>query len=252
MSLKINIDVAEIAKQFKELALEVEQDLSKAVGDLAAMTHAKVAEMASQELKSTLKKLQDNLGFEEISPGIWVVSIDEGALFIEEGIEANKDMKPDLLAGATKTSKSGYKYRSIPFDHGKSPSQMTPYAQSLVSRIKQTLRAEKIPFKKIEKNGDGSPRVGKLHAFNIDSEKPTKNASHPALKGVTIYQSVTPTGNVRRDILTFRTVSESPAQANKWIHPGMAPKHFLDRASEWAIKEWETNVLPQVLEKWKG
>jgi hypothetical protein len=69
---------------------------------------------------------------------------------------------------------------------------------------------------------------------------------------VSIYQSVTATGNVRRDILTFRTVSEGPASQGKWIHPGLPPKHFLDRASEWAIKEWENNILPAVLEKYKG
>lgn len=252
MALKINIDVAALAQEFKELALEVEQDLGKAVGDLAAMTHAKVAEMASAELHSSLKTLQDALGFEELTPGVWVVSIDEKAMFIEEGIDANFDMKPGLLKNATKTSKDGHRYRSIPFDHGKGPAQMTPYAQSLVTQIKQTLRKENVPFKKIEKNSDGSPRIGKLHAFNIDSEKPTKNASHPALKGVTIYQSVTPSGNVRRDILTFRTVSDGPASNGKWIHPGMQAKHFLDRAYDWAMKEWETNVLPQILEKWKG
>jgi hypothetical protein len=252
MALKINIDVAKIAAEFKELALEVEQDLNKAVSNLASMTHAKVAEMASEELHSTLKTLQDNLGFEEIAPGIWVVSIDQKALFLEEGIQAEKDMKPDLLKNATNTSKAGHKYRAIPFDHGKAPSQMTPYAQHLVAHIKSKLKKEKIPFKKIEKNKDGSPRTGKLHSFDIDSEKPTARASTPALKGVSIYQSVTATGNVRRDILTFRTVSEGPASQGKWIHPGLPPKHFLDRASEWALKEWENNILPAVLEKYKG
>jgi hypothetical protein len=252
MSIKINFDVAAIAAQFKELALEVEQDLMRGVSSLAAMTHAKVAEMASEQLRSPLKNLQDSLGFEEISPGVWVVSIDEKGLWIEEGIEPGKDMKPGLLKGATKMSKDGHRYRSIPFDHGKAPTQMTPYAQSLVSMIKQKLKQEKVPFKKIEKNADGSPRVGKLHAFDIDSENPTARASHPALKGVTIYQSVTPSGNVRRDILTFRTVSEGPNSAGKWIHPGYQAKHFLDKASEWAIKEWEDSILPALLDKYKS
>lgn len=251
MALKINIDVASIAAQFKEMALEVEQDLRKGVANLAAMTHAKVAEMASTELHSSLKTLQDNLGFEEISDGVWVVSIDEKALFIEEGIEPNKDMKEALLKNATKTSKAGYKYRSIPFDHGKGPSQMTPYAQSLVNRIKQQLKQQKIPFKKIEKNPDGSPRIGKLHEFSIDSEKPTRRANTPALKNVTIYQSVTKTGNVRRDIMTFRTVSASPASADKWIHPGLTAKKFLDRAEVWALDVFEKEILPEILDKYK-
>lgn len=252
MPLKINIDVAKIAAEFKELALEVEQDLHKGVANLAAITHAKVAEMANEELHSTRKELMDNLGFEEVSAGIWVVSIDQDALWIEEGIEPNKDMKPDLLKNAKKVSKAGHKYRSIPFDHGKPPSQMTPYAQQLVATIKRGLKKEGVPFKKIEKNQDGSPRLGKLHTFNLGGGLPTAKANTEALKGLAIYQTMTQSGNVRRDILTFRTVSSGPASADKWIHPGFDAKKFLDRASEWATKEFEDKILPEILDKYKG
>lgn len=251
MSIKINIDVSGIAAQMKEFAMEVEQDLQRAVADLAAMTNAKVAELAAAELKTSLKTLQENLGYEEISPGIWVVWIDEAALFIEDGVEASTDMKPGLLKGATKISKDGHRYRSIPFDHSKAPSQMSAGAQQMVTQIKQFLRRENVPFKKIEKDANGSPRVGKLHKFDIESDPPTSRASHPGLQGLSIYQSKDSSGNVRRDILTFRTVSDGPASKGKWIHPGVQPKNFLDRASEWAIKEWEDKILPEVLGKWK-
>lgn len=163
--LKIKIDTQGLAQQFKNLALEVEKDLNKGVANLAAITHAKVAEMAGSELKSSRKTLTDNLGFEEVTPGLWVVSIDEGALWIEEGIEAGKDMKPDLLKGATQTSKDGNKYRAIPFDHGKAPSQLTGYAQNIVSRIRANLKKEGVPFKKIEKDAFGKVLTGKLHTF---------------------------------------------------------------------------------------
>lgn len=248
-NLKIKIDTASIAAQFKALALEVEQDLNKGIANLAAITHAKVAEMAGDELKSSRKTLTDNLGFEEISPGVWVVSIDEEALWIEEGIEANHDMKPDLLKGATKTSKDGYKYRSISFDHGKAPSQMTGAAQMIVQRIKSNLKKEGVPFKKIEKNPNGSPRTGKLHTFDWGGSRPGKGNT-PELKGVSIYQTVTKSGNVRRDILTFRTVSGGPKSAGKWLHPGFQAKKFLDRAADWAMKEWEDKILPEVLAKY--
>jgi len=250
MSLKININAAQIAAQFKELAIEVEQDLKKGVANLAAVTHAKVTEMASQELHSSKKNLTDNLGFEEVTEGVWVVSIDEKAFWIEEGIEANKDMKPDLLKDGAKTSKSGHKYKVIPFEHSKGPSQLTPYAQNLVARIKFNLKKEGIPFKKIEKNVDGSPRVGKLHSIDMGGELPSPRATTPVLNGVTIYQSLTKTGNVRRDIFTFRTVTEGPGSNGKWIHPGLEAKKFLDRAADWALKEWEQNILPAILSKY--
>jgi hypothetical protein len=248
MSLKINIDVAAIAAQFKEFALELEQDLRKGVANLAAITHAKVVENAQQELHSSRQTFMDNLGFEEISPGIWVISIDQGAMWIEEGIEANKDMKPDLLKNA-KTSSKGVQYKVIPFDEGKAPSQMTPYAQGVVARIKQNLKKQDVPFKKIEFNSDGSPRVGKLHEFDFGGEKPGKGNT-PVMKGVSIYQSVTKTGNVRRDILTFRTVSNGPESAGKWVHPGYDAKKYLDKAADWAMNEWEQSILPEVLSKW--
>lgn len=252
MSLKIKIDTASIAAQFKEIALELEQDLQRGVANLAAITHAKVAEMASSELKSSRKTFMDNLGFEEVAPGVWVVSVDEDALWIEEGLDPDKDMKPELLKGATKTSKDGFKYRAIPFEHSKAPSQLTGYAQNIVARIRANLKKEGVPFKKIEKNPNGSPKLGKLHSFDFvnKNERPPGKGNTPILKGVSIYQTLTKTGNVRRDILTFRTVSGSPASAGKWHHPGFTAKQYLDKASEWALKEWEDKILPEILSKY--
>lgn len=250
MALKVKLDLDKIANQFKELAYEVKQDLEKGVGSLAAMTHAKVAEMANQELHSSRKDFQESLGFEEVAPGVWIVSVDEKGLWVEEGIEPNTDMKEGLLRNGAKTSKDGNKYKSIPFDHGKAPSQMTPYAQNLVSKIKYVLKKEGIPFKKIEKTPNGNPRLGKLHKLDIDSMPPTSRANTGALQGLTIYQSKTATGNVRRDIMTFRTVSSGPKSQGKWIHPGLKAKHFLERAEEWALKEWEEKILPEILKKY--
>lgn len=250
MSLKIKIDVEAIAKQFKEFSIEVKQDLEKAVAGLAAITHAKVAEMAATELKTSRKSLMDNLGFEEVSKGIWVVSIDENAMWIEEGVEPEFDMKPGLLKNATKVSKDGHKYRVIPFDYGsKGPTQLTPNAQTIVNTIRSGLKKANVSFKTIERNGDGSPKLGKLHTFNFESAIPGKGNT-PQLKGVSIYQTLTKTGNVRRDILTFRTVTDGPGSEGKWISPGQPGKKFLDRAADWAINEWESKILPEVTKKW--
>lgn len=251
MALKINIDTGALASAFKELALEVEQDLNAGVQSLALQAHAKVAEMARDELKTSRQQLTDNLGFEEIAPGVWSVSIDEKAFWIEEGINANTDMKPGLLKNPDGTSKEGYKYKVIPFHYDKAPSSTPPATQNLVNLIKQHLKDNKVPFKKIEKNDNGSPKLGKLHEFNIKSAIPGKGNT-PALQGLHIYQTLNKKGKVQRDILTFRTVSENPSNAHKWIHPGTEAKHFLDKASEWAINEWENRILPEVMNKWKA
>lgn len=249
MGLKFDIDAEAIAKEFKELALEVEQDLQKGVANLAAITHAKVLEDSQQDLKSERKTFADNLGFEEISPGVWVVSVDEGALWIEEGIKPGTDMKPGLLKNA-KTTKDGHKYAVIPFDHNKSPSQMTPYAQGVVQRIRENLKQQRVPFKGIELNKDGSPKRGLIHEFDFGGEKPGKGNT-PVMNGVSVYQSVTKTGDVRRDILTFRTVTDGPGGQGKWIHPGYEAKKYLDKALDWAMQEWETHILPEILKKYQ-
>jgi len=255
-SLKLKIDVAALAAEFKELALEAERELTQAVAGLAAVTHARVQVEAASKLKSSLQKFKDNLGFEEIQPGIWVISIDEPALWIEEGIEPGKDMKPDLLKDA-KAGANGKRSRVIPFDHNVIPTQRNENANRIVQELRSALRdvnkkraaggLNPVSMTKIEKNSDGSPRVGKLHEFDLPSEKPTQNAKHPALKGVTIYQSKdAKTGNIRRDVMTFRTVSDSSDPAS-WIHPGYKAQKFLDDAFTWAMNEFESKILPETL-----
>lgn len=255
MNLKFNIDAAALAEQFNSFKLEVEQDLNKAVANLAAITDAKVKEMASQELHSSRKDFMDSLGFEEISPGVWVISVDESGLWVEEGIQADKDMKPGLLKENFKVSKTGTRYKVIPFDYGGAPSNQTTSTQQIVSFLRSNLKKENVPFKKIERNTDGSPKVGKLHEFDFGNPSGTMGGpgkgNTPVLNGLSIYQSVTKSGNVRRDILTFRTVSSGPGSAGKWMHPGLEAKKFLDRALDWAMKEWEEKILPEVMEKWK-
>jgi hypothetical protein len=246
---KIQIDAAKIAAQFKEFASQVETDLRKSMGDLASMTHAKVLEMAQAELKTSRKTYTDNLGFEEVSPGVWVVSLAEPAMWVEEGIEPDTDMKPALLKNGT-VGKNGNRYKVIPFNYSRPGSQNSSFTNQIVNDIRQRLKKENVPFKKIEYNKDGSPKTGKLHEFNFGGEKPGKGNT-PAMKGVSIYQSITKTGNVRRDILTFRTVSSGAASAEKWIHPGLKGKKYMDVAADWAIKEWENKILPEVMKKWE-
>jgi hypothetical protein len=130
---------------------------------------------------------------------------------------------------------------------------MNTYAQGLVSQIRAALKEKKIPFKKLERDGNGNPRLGKIHSFSLPSQPPTSRANTPALSGINIYQQKNAkTGQVRRDIMTFRTVSSGPASEGKWIHPGYDAQKFFDKAMEWALNEWETNVLPQILSKWQG
>lgn len=249
MSLKINIDAAALAKEFKEFAEEVERDIQKGMASLSTIAHAKIVELASAELQSTRETFLDNLSSpEQIAEGVWVISLNEKAFFVEEGLPAGFDMKPGLLKDA-KTSSKGYKYKVVPLDHGQPPSQMTQSARDIVSTLRTELKKKKIPFKKIEYNSDGTPRLGKVHSLNLPSDIPGKGNT-PALHRVSIYQSMK-NGNVRRDIMTFRTVTNGPGSDGKWIHPGLEAKKIMDKAADWAEQVFYDQILPEILDKWK-
>ncbi|HXN74980.1 MAG TPA: hypothetical protein VN855_00625 [Candidatus Acidoferrum sp.] len=251
MSLKIKIDASGIAAQFKEFAVEVEKDIKKSARELSYITYEKTRQMAEETLKSSsaLKPYLDSLAIHEIAEGLWIITVDEKGIWVEEGIESGFDMKPGLLKNA-QISEKGYKYKVIPFEHSKAPSQLHPKAKEIVSTLRKALDKKGIPFRKNEKNPDGSMKLGKLHSLNIKSEVPGRGNT-PALQRVSIYQTLTKTGDVRRDIFTFRTVTGGPASEGKWIHPGYAKKQFLDKSYLWAVSEWEKQILPAILNKWK-
>jgi hypothetical protein len=245
-NLKFTVNADEIAKEFGDLRNEVESAITKGVQQVASMTHAKTQELASQNLKGTRQTYLDALHFEEIQKGIWIVSLDESALWLEEGKEAGS-MLPDLLRKNAKTSKSGSRYKVIPFKHDKAPGQVSPSSQMFVNQVKQELKTRKIPFKKLEFNADGSPRIGLLHSIkDISSLKPSASASHGALSGLSIYQRQTPNGSVRRDIMTFR-VASSNQEGQKWYHPGITAKKFMDQALEWSQRVFDDEIMPAIL-----
>jgi hypothetical protein len=248
-NLRFFIDAQAIAQEFGELKKEIEEAITQGVKQVASMTYAKTQELASEKLKSTRQLYLDNLKFEEIENGIWVVSLDEPALWLEEGRKAGS-MIPDLLKRNARTAKDGSRYKAIPFSHNKPSSQTSRKSQDIINLVKSELKARKIPYKKIEYNSDGSPRLGKLHVINnINSPRPSIRASHGVLDSLTIYQTKLPSGKIRRDIMTFR-VASTKHEGSKWIHPGIEAKKFMDEALEWAEKIFNDEILPSILEKY--
>ncbi len=248
-NLRFFVNAEAIAESFGELKQEVQEAITQGVKQLASMTHAKTQELASEKLQSTRQTYLDNLEFEEIQEGIWVVSLDQPALWIEEGRKSG-DMTEDLLRKNAKTAKDGSKYKAIPFDQARSPSQTPMSALMFANQVKAELKSRKIPYKKIEYNQDGSPRLGRLHTIkDISSLRPSERASHGALDSLTIYQRKLPSGKIRRDIMTFRVVS-SKHKGSKWIHPGLEPKKFMDEALEWAEKIFNDEIMPSIMEKY--
>ena len=248
-NIKLNLDTGALTELLKEFSLEVEKDLNEGLKTLTTMTHAHVLELAEQELKSTKTMFKQNVTWAEIAPGVFAVTILSPAVWIDDGIKEDTDMKPALLKNA-KVSKSGVRYKIIPFDQAKGPSNLTAPAKNDLQELKSALKKKGVPYKKLELNEDGSPKLGKLHSFDLGGRVPGKGNT-PILDRVNVYQTKNEkTGKVSRQITTFRTVTDGPGSEGKWIHPGLAPKDFLRRAGEWAETIWTTQIIPEIQRKY--
>lgn len=243
----LEVDSKEIASAFGNLQKDVEAAVNKAVGALAASTHAKAMEMANDKLKTTAGTFKEALSFEKLSPTIWVVSLDmKKAGWIEEGRKAG--FMEELLRGkSSKISKNGKRYAIIPFQHNKNPSEQTPKAQELMGQIKTFLKKEGIRSRKLEFNADGSPKMGLLHRFDVGSELPSAKAQYAALSGLAIYQRKdAKSGKVKKQIMTFRVITEDHKADGRWVHPGRQGAFIIDDVYKWASDTWESQILPGI------
>lgn len=248
-NLKIQIDAEEIASQFGDLKYEVEEALTEAVRQASVMAYGIANELAAEKLNSRLKTYQDALSYEEVSPGLWTVSLDESAFWIEDGISAH-DQRETLLKNNAKVSKDGTRYKVIPFEHSKNPSQQTSRAREISQMVKKELKARNIPYKKIERDEKGSPRLGKLHSFSVPgSPKPSPKAKFGALSGINIYQRMEK-GRAVRDIMTFRTITSK--KDDRWMHPGLQAEKILDQTFDKIQQIFDLEILPEVLRKYSA
>ena len=245
--LKLEVNINDIADQFKELKEEAEKALLQGVESLSAMTHAKTLELARDNLGSLSKKYMDNVEYQKLEEGLWVVTLKEPAMWIEEGRKSG--FMEELLNGkSSKVNSKGERYAVIPFQHNKNPTEQSVQARQLADQIKSALRKEGINWKKIEKGPDGTPRVGLLHKLNIDNPRLKEVHKNAATKGVAVYQRKGKDGNVRRDVMTFRIITEKHRNEGLWIHPGREGDKLLDKAFDWAVQTWENEILPTILQ----
>lgn len=161
------------------------------------------------------------------------------------------------------------RYLVVPFQHNKGPTQQTKAAQDLTATIKRELQQRKIAYNKIETDAAGRPKLGLLHKFDIKNmplktvEGPGQghgpigavrqgNTGIPFLSGIRIYQKQIKDGmgrsKVSRSIMTFRVASSKHYGSGKWEHPGTDARRFFDEAADWALRLWETQIAPRVLD----
>ena len=257
--LKLEIDIDDLSNKFENVKKKVEADLIKGVDDLTKMTHAHILDEAKDKLGSVSDVYRDNLPLpERIDIGgetIWIIKLNKEALWIEEGVKSG--FMEGLLNGkSAKTSKDGKKYAVIPFKHNEKPSGQSSNARDVANEIKQSMKEQGISWGKIEYGQDGSPRTGKIHSFDVNTAKNKKDGSGtPYGQNVSIYQTKIKNKQgkeeVRRDVMTFRVITEDHREQGKWTHPGREKADLLGEAVKWAENYWTTDLLPKILQKYE-
>lgn len=289
MDIHVNLDLSGVFSFVK--ALEgFEAEVRSKVSDLAAQAHLHIKEQVQIKLNTRRAMYDQALSRAvEVAPGIWVITLDASAVWIEEGMPAHS-MVDDLLRKNAKTAADGSRYKVIPFAQDKGGKTTTPGQAVLNAALKTELKKRNIGYKSIERNADGSPKTGLLHAFgmkggpaNIPSPpRPEGTAGKPGwgkgavgepmqgpnaqggsgggtplLQGVRIYQTLLKGTNKKgqqkasRSIMTFRVVS-SKHKGVKWNYPGIEGSHFFEDAEKWAERTWSNDILPDILKRMGG
>lgn len=276
----INVDISEL-KDLTSLGTVAQKAMTEAARNLAMQTHAHIVEQANQKLHTRRQMFVDALNMFAVSDDTFVVSLNASARWIDDGLP-ERNMIDDLLSQRNpkskppKEAKDGSRYRVIPFEHGGGATQNTPAQMTLLDTIKQTLKKENVPYKKLEKDESGKPKLGKLHSFDIMTEpnkteegpgqgwgpkgevrqgfSEDRKSGTPFLQGLNIYQRKVKDKqgkeSVKRFIMTFRIVSSKhKQQPGRWDAPALPPVNIMDEAAEWARQTWEKSVAPELLER---
>jgi len=238
----------------------MEKALRQGGAALASATHAHLVEEATQKLHTSRQKYIDALSFSKVDDDTWIVELAADAFWIEDGIPANTSMVEWFLGKpkGVKTAKDGSKYKVIPLQHNKAPTQQTEKQKSLTDMLRSEMKERKIPFGGIEKDSNGRPKEGLLHSFDVTKTPqgkpvPLGKSGASMLQGVRIYQQKvqdkkTGKTSVKKAIQTFRVASSKHIGTGRWTHPGVEPKKFMDEAHEWAQSQW-TKMVEEIISK---
>lgn len=267
--LKINLDMADLLKIESGISDAAKQAMKKYGDQLVAQTRAHIVEEAHKKLHTRRQMFVDALHHHQVNEDTWVISLDAKARWIDDGMPPHNMIDDLLKSKKTKRAKDGSAYLVVPFEHNKGPTQMTPAQKTLLDTVKAELKKRKIPYGKIEKNAAGEAKLGRLHSFDI-KHAPLKSAPGPGtgkgpvgkvmqgptgiplLQGVSIYQKKVKDKagkeSVKRSIMTFRVVSSKMKGQGRWDHPGLPAAKLMEDGQEWAQRQWEQEIVPQIVD----
>lgn len=272
--ITLNLDISQFITIADNLRPKVQKVMEEAARDLAIQTHAHIVEQATAKLKSRRDKYLAAMDIKPVGTDTWLITLDASAMWIEDGMEEHEMIDDLLKSKKTKTSKDGSRYLSVPFKHNEGPARQTQAQTDLTNTLRSELKKRNIPYGKLETGPDGQPKTGLLHSFDI-TKAPLKTHNGPGqgwgkigsvrqgptgipfLQGVRVYQKqikdeASGKSRVVKSIMTFRTVSSKMKGSGRWVHPGLEPQNIFDHAAEWALREWQQRIAPQIIEKLKA
>lgn len=237
-----------IGKDVSAISDDIITQVKAQLGVLAQTSHAKILEKAQALPKSLRPIYTDALKFEKISVSesedIWVITLDKSAGFIEDGVKAGSMIERILNGGKpAKVGKDGKRYKIIPFAQNKDaqhtlkgPNRPMSSSQAQLANFAK-VQMEKQGMGGIIRNAQGKPilDVGiKVDTTNGKSPSVHKG-DHALLKGLTLYQTKMRGANgkvlkdkqgndkIKRNLFTFRVISEKQVGSGLWDTKGMAP-----------------------------
>ncbi len=220
--LSLNIDIKDLLSLEAHFEEAVKKVMSEAGQRLAMATHAHVIEQAGK-LEKRQRLFLEGLKFIQENENTFIIHLDASVAWVEDGVKP-QDPKPPKFEGE------------------KNGNTRTPAATDLLASIKQMLVRQKIPLGKIETDKGGRPLTGLLHQVKV----PPPQKMGP-VQQVRIYQTEQKDKQgkpwTRRDIVTFKAT-----QKQKFNHPGFQGANLFSSAEEWAFREWDQKIVPEILE----
>lgn len=245
MTLEFKVDVDSLASQVSGHYEEVHSDLMTGIDQLAHLTHQYIKETAQEKLGSQFSRYEENLHIDR-KDNLWVITLDEEALYLEDGQKA--EFMEWLLKDA-KIGKNG-RYKVIPFKHSTDPTTARPgisqeYAGQLKEHIKDLTARKNITHK------NGQPIIGKINTQSIESKRPTENARYQGLDRVSVYQHKNKDGSIGHKAVTFRIISDKHKADGRWFRKETSGAKAFDNALDKATEIWENTILPEIMRKYE-
>lgn len=264
MKLEVQVETeGNISKQAEKIIENLKKDVNAAIKALGQGAFQKAHEIADQKMSPKLSSIyKKSLYINELSENITEIGIKEDAFWIEQGRKGGfmEELLSHKSGSPPKTAKDGSKYRVIPFEHSTTGKGSSTASQTAINELKTFLKKEGVRYSKtraLALDANGSPKVGKIHSFDIKAmrdkgKKSVENLSRN-LENLSVYQKYNPeTKRVERNIMTFRIISEKHRNSGKWQYPANRPKkQVLKEVFQWIEQAWQSSILPELKNKYE-